>query len=196
LPRVTSSIARYHSRFKLIERAAVALLEDRAPASGGEARWIRDTRLDQRSQGVVIPVETQASVNFVAREAQNVRRRRCVGKSFWLAFDLAGAMRAKSSGEHMPTVVTKADLVDRAAKAGNLSRSAAGEAVNAVFDAIVTEVSKGKRVTVVGFGTFLPRKRKARAGRSPVNGKEIKIAAKTVPAFAAGQGFRNAVDRR
>jgi len=96
----------------------------------------------------------------------------------------------------MPTVVTKADLVDKAAKAGNLSRSAAGEAVNAVFDAIVTEVSKGKRVTVVGFGTFLPRKRKARSGRSPVNGKEIKIHAKTVPAFAAGQGFKNAVDRR
>ena len=96
----------------------------------------------------------------------------------------------------MPTVVTKADLVVKAAKAGNLSRSAAGDAVNAVFDAIVAEVSKGKRVTVVGFGTFLPRKRKARAGRSPVNGKEIKIASKTVPAFAAGQGFRNAVDRR
>ncbi len=96
----------------------------------------------------------------------------------------------------MPTVVTKADLVDRAARAGNLSRSAAGDAVNAVFEAIVTEVSKGKRVTVVGFGTFMPRKRKARAGRSPQNGKEIKIAAKTVPAFAAGQVFRNAVDRR
>ncbi len=96
----------------------------------------------------------------------------------------------------MPTVVTKADLVDKAAKAGNLSRSAAGEAVNAVFDAIVTEVSKGKRVTVVGFGTFLPRKRKARTGRSPQNGKEIKIHSKTVPAFAAGQGFKNAVDRR
>lgn len=141
-------------------------------------------------------VETRTSVNFVARESQNFRRKRCVLKMFWLAFEFARAMRAKFSGEHMPTVVTKADLVDKAAKAGNLSRSAAGEAVNAVFDAIVTEVSKGKRVTVVGFGTFLPRKRKARAGRSPVNGKEIKIAAKTVPAFAAGQGFRNAVDRR
>ena len=53
----------------------------------------------------------------------------------------------------------------------------------------------GKRVTVVGFGTFLPRKRKARAGRSPANGKEIKISAKTVPAFAAGQGFKQAVDK-
>jgi len=56
-------------------------------------------------------------------------------------------------------------------------------------------VASGKRVTVVGFGTFLPRKRKARAGRSPSSGKEIKIPAKTIPAFAAGQGFKEAVDK-
>src|SRR5436190_23315117 len=101
-----------------------------------------------------------------------------------------------SRGERMPTVVTKSDLVQVAAKAGNVSQSAAGEAVNAIFDAIVTNVAKGKRVTVVGFGTFLPRKRKARAGRSPTNGKEIKIHAKTIPAFAAGQGFKDAVGDR
>ena len=95
----------------------------------------------------------------------------------------------------MPHVVTKSDLVEAAARASNVSKSAAGEAVNAVFEAIVSNVAKGKRVTVVGFGTFLPRKRKARAGRSPVNGKEIKITAKTIPAFAAGQGFREAVDK-
>ena len=96
----------------------------------------------------------------------------------------------------MASVVTKADLVEAAAKAGNLTKSAAGEAVNAIFDSIVTSVAKGNRVTVVGFGTFLPRKRKARAGRSPTNGKEIKITAKTVPAFAAGQGFKDAVGDR
>ncbi len=96
----------------------------------------------------------------------------------------------------MPSVVTKAKLVEAAAKASNLSRSAAGEAVNAVFDAIVANVARGNRVTVVGFGTFLPSKRKARSGRSPANGKEIKICAKTVPAFAAGQGFKDAVDGR
>lgn len=96
----------------------------------------------------------------------------------------------------MSSVVTKSDLVQVAAKAGNVSKAAAGEAVNAVFDAIVNNVAKGKRVTVVGFGTFLPRKRKARAGRSPTNGKEIRIAAKTIPAFAAGQGFKQAVDKR
>ena len=96
----------------------------------------------------------------------------------------------------MPSVVTKSDLVHAAARAGNLSKTAAGEAVNAVFEAIVTSVAKGNRVTVVGFGTFLPRKRKARAGRNPVNGKEIRITAKTVPAFTAGQGFKEAVSDR
>jgi len=102
---------------------------------------------------------------------------------------------AEKRGEVMPTVVTKSDLVQVAAKAGNMSKTAAGEAVNAVFEAIVHNVAKGKRVTVVGFGTFLPRTRKARAGRSPANGKEIKIHAKTIPAFAAGQGFKEAVDK-
>ena len=96
----------------------------------------------------------------------------------------------------MPHVVTKSDLVQVAAKAGNVSKVAASEAVNAVFDAIVAGVAKGNRVTVVGFGTFLPRRRKARAGRSPANGKEIRINAKTVPAFAAGQGFKDAVGDR
>jgi DNA-binding protein HU-beta len=104
--------------------------------------------------------------------------------------------RSWARGEKkMPSVVTKSDLVQVAAKAGNVSKAAAGEAVNALFEAIVENVAKGKRVTVVGFGTFLPRKRKARAGRSPANGKEIKIPAKTLPAFAAGQGFKEAVDK-
>ncbi len=96
----------------------------------------------------------------------------------------------------MPPVVTKADLVQAAARASNLTKSAAGDAVNAVFDAIVTNVAKGHRVTVVGFGTFLPRKRKPRAGRNPGTGKEIRIGGKTVPAFAAGQGFKDAVAKR
>jgi DNA-binding protein HU-beta len=104
-------------------------------------------------------------------------------------------MPIQKGERRMPHVVTKSDLVQVAAKAGNVSKAAAGEAVNAVFDAIVSNVAKGKRVTVVGFGTFLPRRRKARAGRNPTNGKEIKIEAKTIPAFAAGQGFKQAVDK-
>jgi DNA-binding protein HU-beta len=119
---------------------------------------------------------------------------------FDLGYDAALATDRKSAGqkargERMPHVVTKSDLVQVAAKAGGVSKVAASEVVNALFDAIVANVAKGKRVTVVGFGTFLPRTRKARSGRSPLNGKEIKIHAKTIPAFAAGQGFREAVDK-
>jgi DNA-binding protein HU-beta len=129
-------------------------------------------------------------------------RAQCHRTALSFDFDLDTMLLARWSersgekmGEAMPHVVTKSDLVQVAAKAGNVSKAAAGEAVNAVFEAIVANVAKGKRVTVVGFGTFLPRRRKARAGRSPTNGKEIKIQAKTIPAFAAGQGFREAVDK-
>jgi DNA-binding protein HU-beta len=126
-----------------------------------------------------------------ARVAQENHARRRDRVVFRIRFGYDG----REQGERMPHVVTKSDLVEVAAKASNVSKAAAGEAVNAVFQAIVHNVAKGKRVTVVGFGTFLPRKRKARAGRSPVNGKEIKIHAKTIPAFAAGQGFKEAVGK-
>jgi len=92
--------------------------------------------------------------------------------------------------------VSKADLIEAVAKAASITKTAAGEAVNAMFDEMVTQVAKGKRITIVGFGTFLPRKRKARAGRNPSTGKEIKIPAKTVPAFTPGQAFKDAVDRK
>lgn len=93
-------------------------------------------------------------------------------------------------------VITKAELVEAAAKAGGISRSAASVAVNAVFDKIVTSVARGNRVALVGFGAFVPRKRSGRSGRNPGNGSEIRIPARTVPAFTPGQAFREAVDRR
>src|SRR5256885_8072976 len=60
---------------------------------------------------------------------------------FWFGYDAS----KRCGGEEMGHVVTKSDLVQVAAKAGNLSRAAAGEAVNAVFDAIVENVAKGDR---------------------------------------------------
>jgi DNA-binding protein HU-beta len=123
------------------------------------------------------------------------RVREITTRALCFDFDLRYDSSSQQRGERMPHVVTKSDLVQVAAKAGNVSKVAASEAVNAVFEAIVANVAKGKRVTVVGFGTFLPRTRKARSGRSPVSGKEIKISAKTIPAFAAGQGFKEAVSK-
>ena len=89
--------------------------------------------------------------------------------------------------------VSKAQLTEAVAKAASISKTAAAEAVNALFATVVARVAKGNRVTVVGFGTFLARTRQARAGRSPSTGKEIRIPARTCPAFTPGQAFKDAV---
>ena len=62
--------------------------------------------------------------------------------------------------------------------------------MGALIETIQKTVSKGKKVTLVGFGTFESRKRAARIGRNPQTGKELKIPATTVPAFSAGKKFK------
>ena len=54
-------------------------------------------------------------------------------------------------------------------------------------------MKKGEDVTLIGFGTFTKSKRKARIGRNPQTGKEIKIPAMNVPKFRAGREFKNAI---
>ena len=65
--------------------------------------------------------------------------------------------------------------------------------MNSSLELIKKSVKKGDDVTLVGFGTFTKSKRKARAGRNPQTGKEIRIPAMTVPKFRAGKEFKNAV---
>ena len=67
------------------------------------------------------------------------------------------------------------------------------ELTTSALETIEKSVSKGKKVTLVGFGTFEPRKRAAREGRNPQTGAKLKIAAKTVPAFSAGKRFKELV---
>ncbi len=87
----------------------------------------------------------------------------------------------------------KSELIDAAAAEADISKAAAGRALDAIMAAVVKAVSKGDTVTLVGFGTFKSSKRAARTGRNPQTGKEIKIAATTVPRFTAGAGFKSAV---
>ena len=89
--------------------------------------------------------------------------------------------------------MNKSELVEIVAKEADLSKAAAGSALDAVIAAIVKAVSKGDTATLIGFGTFKPSKRAARIGRNPQTGKELKIAATTVPRFTAGAGFKAAV---
>lgn len=89
--------------------------------------------------------------------------------------------------------MNKSKLIEVVATASDLSKVAAGKALDALIANITKAVTKGDTVTLVGFGTFKSSKRTARVGRNPQTGKELKIAATTVPRFTAGAGFKAAV---
>ena len=89
--------------------------------------------------------------------------------------------------------MNREELIAEISKSANVTKKLASDVLSATIDAIQTSVKKGNKVTLVGFGTFESRKRAARTGRNPQTGKEIKIAAKTVPAFSAGKKFKDAV---
>ena len=89
--------------------------------------------------------------------------------------------------------MNKSELIDVAASEADISKAAAGRALDAILGAVVKAVAKGDSVTLVGFGSFKSSKRAARTGRNPQTGKELKIAATTVPRFTAGAGFKAAV---
>jgi DNA-binding protein HU-beta len=88
--------------------------------------------------------------------------------------------------------MNKAQLIDEVAKV-TCSKKEAGLALDATLAAIKKALKKGDAVTLVGFGTFDVKKRKARIGRNPQTGKALKIAAKKVPVFKAGKVLKNAV---
>ena len=92
--------------------------------------------------------------------------------------------------------MNKEDLVQEVAKKAKLTQKDAAAAVNTIMATVQKTVAKGQKVTLVGFGTFESRKRAARTGRNPQTGKEIKIAAKTVPAFSAGKKFKELVNKK
>jgi DNA-binding protein HU-beta len=89
--------------------------------------------------------------------------------------------------------MNKEQLVERVADKTGATKKDALEVVNTALDFITVSLKKGEKVTLVGFGTFLVRKRKARDGRNPQTGAKIKIPAKKVPAFTAGKELKSAV---
>ncbi len=89
--------------------------------------------------------------------------------------------------------MTKAELTDKIAIAAGISRTAAANALNAMLDNITRTLQKGQKVTLLGFGTFSVQQRKARTGRNPKTGEEIKIAASKMPKFTAGTALKNSL---
>jgi DNA-binding protein HU-beta len=90
--------------------------------------------------------------------------------------------------------VNKIDIIDHVARSADISKAAAGRAIEATVAAIKTTLKKGGMVTLVGFGTFYVGKRAARSGRNPRTGEAIKIKAAKVPKFRAGKALKDAVN--
>ena len=91
--------------------------------------------------------------------------------------------------------MNKSELIEAVASASDLSKAAAGRAVDAAVAAITGALKKGDSVTLIGFGTFKVSKRAARTGRNPRTGAELKIAARKAPAFSAGKALKDAVNK-
>jgi DNA-binding protein HU-beta len=87
----------------------------------------------------------------------------------------------------------KKDLVDRVAKAADLTKKQAADAVDGVFDAITHALKAGDSVLLTGFGKFEVRERKARVGINPKTLEKINLPATPYPAFKAGKGLKTAV---
>ncbi|MBE7035378.1 MAG: HU family DNA-binding protein [Ruminococcaceae bacterium] len=89
--------------------------------------------------------------------------------------------------------MNKAELVAAIAAKAEVSKKDAEKMVGAFTAVVADELKKGKKVALIGFGTFETRKRAARTGKNPQTGAAIKIAAATVPAFKAGKALKDAV---
>ncbi|MBC8489456.1 HU family DNA-binding protein [Bacteroidota bacterium] len=89
--------------------------------------------------------------------------------------------------------MNKEELIGQIAKDAKLTKVAAKTALESTLGAIQSSLKKGKNVTLVGFGTFSVAKRKARTGRNPQTGAELKIPAKKVAKFKAGKDLSNSV---
>ncbi|TFG83762.1 MAG: HU family DNA-binding protein [Chromatiales bacterium] len=90
--------------------------------------------------------------------------------------------------------MNKGDLIDVVADDAGLSKADATRAVDAVIGAVTKALKSDQQVSLIGFGTFVVKKRAARQGRNPRTGETIQIAASNVPGFKAGKALKDAVN--
>jgi DNA-binding protein HU-beta len=90
--------------------------------------------------------------------------------------------------------MNKSELIDQIAEAAEISKAAAGRALDATVAAVKASLKDGDTVSLIGFGTFYVGQRAARTGRNPRTGNALKIKAAKVPKFRAGKGLKDAVN--
>jgi len=90
--------------------------------------------------------------------------------------------------------MNKGDVINRIAEDAGISKSEATDALNSVLDSIKNTLKDGKKVTLVGFGTFSSNHRAERQGRNPQTGAAITIKAKNLAKFKAGKELTEALN--
>jgi len=90
--------------------------------------------------------------------------------------------------------VNKSELIDAIAAEADISKAAAGRALDATVAAVTQALQEGEMLTLVGFGSFYIGERAARSGRNPRTGATIKIKSAKVPKFRAGKALKDAVN--
>ena len=90
--------------------------------------------------------------------------------------------------------MNKTELIDQIAEAAEISKAAAGRALDATVAAVKESLKNGDSVSLIGFGTFYVGERAARTGRNPRTGKELSIEAAKVPKFRPGKALKDALN--
>ena len=91
-------------------------------------------------------------------------------------------------------IANKSQLIDQIAADADISKAAAGRALDSFIEAVSGALKDGDSLALVGFGTFSVRERAARSGRNPQTGETIQIAAANIPSFKAGKALKDAVN--
>ena len=92
--------------------------------------------------------------------------------------------------------MNRAELVEAIAKQTGHTKADTDRLLTAFTTVVEKNIKKNDGVRLLGFGTFTVSKRKARKGRNPQTGEEIKIPARTVPVFRAGTALKGAVHKK
>ena len=90
--------------------------------------------------------------------------------------------------------MNKSEFISAIAEAADLTKADTERAVEGMFKVVKKALKAGDSISLVGFGTFVVRKRAARTGRNPRTNEAIKIKASKVPAFKAGKALKDALN--
>jgi len=106
----------------------------------------------------------------------------------------AGVNRKRSIHERVPTMATKAEMIEAVADAAGMSKADTEKTIGAFFDHVTAQMKKGEAVTWPGFGKFSTSARAARTGRNPQTGAPVKIAASTAAKFSSSSALKEALN--